>query len=62
MVLVGLNEVKVGSFTLREAILTVELEFGSDDGVLTPAMQGEGGLCENKGAGIRDAGVHVSMR
>ena len=59
MVLVGLNEVKVGSFTLREAILTVELEFGSDDGVLTPAMQGEGGLCENKGAGIRDAGVHV---
>jgi hypothetical protein len=62
VVLVGLNEVKVGSFTLRESILTVELEFGSDDGVLTPAMQGEGGLCENKGAGIRDTGVHVSMR
>jgi hypothetical protein len=59
VVLVGLNEVKVGSFTLRESVLTVELEFGSDDGVLTPAMQGEGGLGENKGAGIRDAGVHV---
>jgi hypothetical protein len=59
VVLVGLNEVKVGSFTLRESVLTVELELGSDDGVLTPAMQGEGGLGENKGAGIRDAGVHV---
>jgi len=62
VVLVGLNEVKVGSFTLREAILAVELELGGDDGVLTPAVHGEGGFGENKGAGIRDARVHVSTR
>ena len=61
MVLVGLNEVKVGSFTLREAVLAVELELGSDDGVLTPAVHGEGGLGENEGAGIRNARVHVVM-
>jgi len=59
VVLVGLNEVKVGSFTLREAVLAVELELGGDDGVLTPAVHGEGGLGENEGAGIRNAGVHV---
>ena len=62
MVLVGLNEVEVGSFTLREAVLAVELELGGDDGVLTPAVHGEGGLGENEGAGIRNAGVHVSAR
>ena len=62
MVLVGLNEVKVSSFTLRESVLAVELELGSDYGVLTPAMQGEGGLGENKGACIRNAGVHVRRR
>ena len=59
MVLVGLNEVKVGSFTLREAVLAVELELGGHDGVLTPAVHGEGGLGENEGAGIRNTGVHV---
>jgi hypothetical protein len=61
VVLVGLNEVKVGSFTLREAVLAVELELGGDDGVLTPAVHGEGGLGENEGAGIRNTGVHVVM-
>jgi hypothetical protein len=62
VVLVGLNEVKVGSFTLREAVLAVELQLGSDDGVLTPAVHGEGGLGENECAGIRNAGVHVRVR
>jgi hypothetical protein len=61
VVLVGLNEVKVGSFTLREAVLAVELELGSDDGVLTPAVHGEGGLGENEGAGIRNTGVQVGI-
>jgi hypothetical protein len=62
VVLVGLNEVKVGSFTLREAVLAVELELGGDDGVLTPAVHGEGGLGENESAGIRNPGVHVGVR
>jgi hypothetical protein len=62
VVLVGLNEVKVGSFTLREAVLAVELELGGHDGVLTPAVQGEGGLCENEGAGIRNTGVLIGVR
>ena len=62
MVLVGLNEVKVGSFTFREAVLAVELELGGDDGVLAPAVHWEGGLGENKGAGIRNSGVHVGVR
>jgi len=61
VVLVGLNEVKVGSFTLREAVLAVELELGGDDGVLSPAVHGEGGLGENEGAGIRNTGIHVVM-
>ena len=38
MVLVGLNEVEVGSFTFREAVLAVKLELGRDHGVLTPAV------------------------
>jgi len=61
VVLVGLNEVKVGSFTLREAVLAVELELGGDDGVLTPAVHGEGCLGENKGAGIRNTRVLVGV-
>ena len=59
MVLVGLNEVKVSSFTLREAILAVELQLGGDDGVLTPAVHGEGGLGENESASIRNTRVLV---
>lgn len=61
MVLVGLNEVKVSSFTLREAVLAVELELGGDDGILTPAVHGEGGLSENEGAGIRNTRVLVAV-
>jgi hypothetical protein len=61
VVLVGLNEVKVGSFTLREAVLAVELELGGHDGVLTPAVHGEGGLSENEGAGIRNTGGLIGV-
>ena len=59
MVLEGLDNVEVGALALREAVLAVELELGSDDGVLTPAVHGEGGLGENEGAGIRNGRVHV---
>ena len=54
MVLVGLNEVEVGSFTFREAVLAVKLELGRDHRVLTPAVQVEGRLGQDERAGIRD--------
>ena len=57
VVLPRLNEVEVGSFALREAILAVKLELGSHDWVLTPAVHVERSLGEDKGAGIRDTGV-----
>ncbi len=60
VVLPRLNEVEVGSFALREAILAVKLELGSDDWVLTPAVHVERSLGEDKGAGIRDTGVKTS--
>ncbi len=56
VVLPRLNEVEVSSFALREAILAVKLELGSDDWVLTPAVHVERSLGEDKGAGIRDTG------
>ena len=60
VVLPRLNEVEVSSFALREAILAVKLELGSDDWVLTPAVHVERSLGEDKGAGIRDTGVKTS--
>ena len=57
VVLPRLNEVEVGSFALREAILAVKLELGGDDWVLTPAVHVERSLSQNEGAGIRDTGV-----
>jgi hypothetical protein len=52
MVLPRLNDVEVGSFTLRETVLSIELELGSDDRVLSPAVHVEGSLGENKGSGV----------
>jgi len=57
VVLVGLHGVEVGTLTLREAVLAVKLELGGDDGVVAPAVEEEGGLGEDEGAGIGDAGV-----
>ena len=57
--LVRLNPREVGSFTLREAVLAVELQLGSDNGVLAPAVHVQRGLSKHEGAGIRDRGVHV---
>jgi len=34
----GLDKVEVGTLTLGEAVLTVELKLGSDHRVLTPAV------------------------
>jgi len=55
--LVRLNPREVGSLTLREAVLSVELQLGSDNRVLSPTMHVQGGLSEHEGASIRDGGV-----
>ena len=54
VVLVRLDNVEVVTFAFRETILAVELQLGSDNGVLAPAVHVEGGFTEDKGAGIRD--------
>jgi hypothetical protein len=59
VVLVGLNEVEVSSFALREAVLTVKLELSSDNGVHTPAVKGERSLGKNESTGIRYTRVLV---
>ncbi len=56
VVLPRLFEVVVGAFALREAVLAVELQLGSDNGVLTPAVHVEGGLGEHEGAGVGQSG------
>ena len=59
VVLPRLDLVKVGALTLREAVLAVKLELGSDDWVLAPAVHVEGGLGEDEGAGIGYTGVEA---
>ncbi len=56
VVLEGLNSVEVRTLTLREAVLAVELQLGSDNGVLTPAVHIEGSLSKHEGAGISERG------
>ena len=61
VVLVGLHGVEVGAFTLREAVLAVKLELSGDNGVVAPAVEGEGSLGEDEGAGIRNTRLnHVA--
>jgi hypothetical protein len=55
VVLVRLNQVEVGSLTLREAVLSVKLELSSDNGVLTPAVHVKRGLGKDESAGIRNS-------
>ena len=55
-----LDNIEVGSLTLGETILSVELELGSDDGVLSPAVHVEGRLGEDEGAGIGEASAASS--
>ena len=52
MVLEGLNNVEVRTLSLGDSVLTVELQLGSDDRVLTPAVEVEGSLSKNEGSGI----------
>ena len=52
VVLEGLNNVEVRSFALREAILAVELELGSDNGVLAPTVHVQSGLGKNEGTSV----------
>ena len=53
VVLPRLNEVEVGAFTLREAILAVELELGSNNWVLTPAVHVKSSLGKHESASVR---------
>jgi hypothetical protein len=55
--LVRLNPREVRTFTLRESVLAVQLELGSDNGVLAPAVHVQRGLSEDEGTGIRDSRV-----
>jgi hypothetical protein len=55
--LVRLDPREVGSFTLREAVLSVKLELSGDDRVLSPTVHVKGGLREDKGTGIGDTRV-----
>ena len=57
VVLVGLDEVKVGSLALGEAVLTVELELGGHNRVLTPAVHIKGRLSKDESTCIRDTRV-----
>ena len=54
VVLEGLDNVEVRTLSLRDAVLAVKLELSSDDGVLAPAVEVEGGLSEHEGAGVGD--------
>jgi len=56
VVLVRLDEVEVGTFTLGESVLAVKLELSGDNGILTPAVHVEGALGQDKGAGIGHTG------
>lgn len=60
MVLEGLDNVEVRSLTLGDTVLTVELQLGSDNGVLAPAVHVEGSLSKHIGAGIGNIGTIVS--
>ena len=56
MVLEGLHHIEVRSLTFRETILSIELEFGSDNGVLSPAVHVQSCLGKNECSGIRHKG------
>ena len=57
MVLEGLNDVEVRPLSLGDTVLSVKLQLGSDNRVLTPAVEVEGSLCEHEGAGIGEHGA-----
>jgi len=61
VVLEWLDEVEVGSLTLREAVLAVKLELSDDDWVLTPAVEVKSSLREDEGSGIRNTNGSVGL-
>ena len=50
-----LDLVKVGTFTFREAVLSVKLKLGNNNGVKTPAMHVKGSFTKDEGSGVRDS-------
>jgi hypothetical protein len=52
VVLEGLDNIEVGTLTLREAVLSVKLKLGSDNRVLTPAVHVKSSLGKNEGTSI----------
>ena len=60
VVLERLDDIEVGSLALGETILSVELELGCDDRVLSPAVHVKGRLGEDEGAGIGEASAASS--
>jgi hypothetical protein len=52
VVLPRLDNIEVAALTLREAVLAVELELGSYDGVLAPTVHVKSSLGKDEGAGI----------
>jgi len=54
VVLERLHQIEVGPLTLREAVLSVELELGSDHWVLSPAVHAERSLGEHEGTRVRN--------
>ena len=60
VVLVGLHQIEVGTLTLREAVLTVELQLGNNNGVLTPAVHVQSGLGKHESTSVRHSGLVAS--
>jgi len=60
MVLPRLDEVKVGSLSLGESVLSIELQLGGDNRVLSPAMHVKSGLGKDKGTSVSDGGLDAS--
>jgi hypothetical protein len=57
VVLPRLDNIEVVTLTLRESVLSVKLELGSDHRVLTPTVESKSGLGKNEGSGIGDGGT-----
>jgi hypothetical protein len=62
VVLPRLDEVEVSAFTLRETILAVELELGSNNWVLTPAVHVKSSLGEHESAGVRKSRLLATVK
>ena len=62
VVLVWLDEVEVGTLTLREAVLAVKHELSSYDRVGTPAVHVKSGLSEYERTGIRNTRVNSTSK